>query len=279
MKSKTIIIISLLLLCIAGGGYYVYCRGGLKNMEKPVLALQTKFNRTAKAFAETDPEFNALFADFAFIETFSKSNLDATTGMMVVLAANIATHSLSEYKLLAEDALDAGLSPIELKEIIYQAVPYLGMGRVYDFLTATNDILANKGIHLPLSEQSNTTPENRFEKGLALQQSIFGEQIENMRKNAPENQKHINDFLADNCFGDYYTRSGLDIQTRELLTFVFLSSFGGADNQVKGHIKGNINVGNDKQVLLDTLTLLVPFIGYPRTLNALAALNEVVPEQ
>lgn len=279
MKSKITIVIGLILLCFIGAGYYFYCREGVKNMVKPSLSSQTEFKRAAAAFAGTDPEFNAFFGNFAFAETFSQSGLDAKTGMMVILAANIATQSLSEYKLLARDALDAGLSPIELKEILYQAVPYLGIGKVYDFLVAANDILTAKGVRLPLPEQSNTTPDNRFEKGLALQLSIFGERIENMRKNAPENQKHINDFLADNCFGDYYTRSGLDIKTRELLTFVLLSSLGGADNQVKGHIQGNINVGNNKQVLIDTLTLLVPFIGYPRTLNALAALNEVVPEK
>jgi len=37
---------------------------------------------------------------------------------------------------------------------------------------------------------------------------------------------------------------------------------------------GNLAVGNDRQVLIDTLTQLLPFIGYPRTLNALRVVNE-----
>ncbi|WP_395538286.1 carboxymuconolactone decarboxylase family protein [Lactiplantibacillus pentosus] len=90
--------------------------------------------------------------------------------------------------------------------------------------------------------------------------------------------KHFATFLADNCFGDYYTRKGLDAKTRELITFAMLISLGGADPQVKGHIRNNVTVGNDKDTLLSTITVLLPFIGYPRTLTALNLLNEIIPE-
>ena len=54
-----------------------------------------------------------------------------------------------------------------------------------------------------------------------------------------------------------------------------LASLGGCDAQVKGHVVGNLNAGNDRARLLSVLTVLIPFIGYPRTLNALAALDEI----
>jgi 4-carboxymuconolactone decarboxylase len=56
-----------------------------------------------------------------------------------------------------------------------------------------------------------------------------------------------------------------------------LASLGGCDAQVKGHAAANLNVGNDRARLLSVLTVLIPFIGYPRTLNALRALDEVAP--
>jgi 4-carboxymuconolactone decarboxylase len=88
---------------------------------------------------------------------------------------------------------------------------------------------------------------------------------------------HIQDFLAANCFGDYYTRNGLDLKTRELLTFAMLISLGGCEPQVKGHVTGNLNIGNDRTVLIDVVTQLLPYIGYPRILNALRVIDEVVP--
>jgi 4-carboxymuconolactone decarboxylase len=88
---------------------------------------------------------------------------------------------------------------------------------------------------------------------------------------------HIQRFLSANCFGDFVARSGIDLRTRELLTFSMLVALGGADAQVKGHVAGNLNVGNDRAKLLAVLTQLLPFIGYPRTLNGLNTVNEIAP--
>ena len=87
---------------------------------------------------------------------------------------------------------------------------------------------------------------------------------------------HIQRFLSANCFGDRYTRTGIDVPTRELLTLSMLVSLGGCDAQVKGHVAGNLNDGNDRARLIDVVTQLPPFIGYPRALNALRAIDEVV---
>lgn len=89
-------------------------------------------------------------------------------------------------------------------------------------------------------------------------------------KSNDEDVRHINRWLTESCFGDYYTRGGLDLKTRELITFCFLLSQGDTDNQIKSHIEANIRMGNDKEFLLKVVTQLVPFIGYPRCLNAIA---------
>jgi 4-carboxymuconolactone decarboxylase len=147
-----------------------------------------------------------------------------------------------------------------------------------DFIHATNDILVSRGIKLPLEGQSTTTPETRYEKGLEVQKSIFGEVIDKMFEKSPKDQLPIQKYLSANCFGDYYTRKGLDIKTRELLTFSMILSLGGCESQLKGHVQGNLNVGNDKEILLSTVTQLLPYVGYPRALNAIRCINEVIPE-
>ena len=225
---------------------------------------------------ETDPELIEIFDNWAFDEVTGKSNLDTKTRVMVILASNIACQALTEYKMFVNAALNVGVTPVEVKEILYQAVPYVGVAKVIDFIYVTNEVFKERNIVLPLENQSTTTRENRLEKGLALQKEIFGEMIDKLYEQSPKNQLHIQQFLSANCFGDYLTRNGLDIKTRELLTYSMLISMGGAESQVKGHIRGNVNVGNDKQRLIDVTTQLLPYIGYPRTLNALSCLNEVV---
>lgn len=100
--------------------------------------------------------------------------------------------------------------------------------------------------------------------------------IDEMYQQSPKEQLHIQHFLTANCFGDYYTRNGLDIKTRELVTLSILIALGGTEPQIKGHIQGNANIGNDKEKMLDVITQLLPYVGYPRTLNAIKCLNEVI---
>jgi len=226
----------------------------------------------------TDPELVEVFDNFAFDEVLSYGNLDKKTRLMVILASLIAQQTLSEYRVMLSGALNIGVTPVEVKEIVYQSVPYVGIAKAFDFIHATNAILESRGVKLPLEGQSTTTSETRYEKGLAVQKSIFGEMIDKLYKESPKNQLHIQKYLSANCFGDYQTRKGLDIKTRELLTFSMLIALGGCEPQLKGHIQGNVNVGNDKEVLLSVITQLLPYVGYPRTLNALRCVNEVIPE-
>ena len=229
--------------------------------------------------AVTDPELIEMFDNFAFDEVLRHGKLDIRTRLMVQLASIIASQSVREYRAMFSAALNVGVTPVQVKEIVYQAVPYLGIAKVFDFIHATNEVLSERGIKLPLPGQSTTTPENRAEKGLAVQKQIIGsEVVERLYASAPADEQHFQRYLSANCFGDHYTRTGIDVQTRELLTFSMLVALGGCESQVKGHVAANIHVGNDRARLIDVLTQLLPFIGYPRTLNALKCLNEVAPE-
>lgn len=226
----------------------------------------------------TDPELIEYFDNFAFDEVLRHGNLDARTRLMVQLASMIASQALGEYRVMLGAALTVGVTPIEIKEIVYQAVPYVGMAKVFDFIHATNEVLSENGVELPLPGQSTTTSEDRAEKGLAVQKAIAGaEKIDDMYASAPDDEMHFQHYLSANCFGDHLTRTGVDVPTRELLTFSMLVSLGGCEPQVKGHVAANLNVGNDRAVLIDVITQLLPYIGYPRTLNALRVVNEVTP--
>ncbi|MBN3877918.1 MULTISPECIES: carboxymuconolactone decarboxylase family protein [unclassified Nostoc] len=227
---------------------------------------------------ETDPELIEVFDNFAFDEVIAESKLDTKTRVMLILASIIGSQAVSEYRVMVGAALNVGVTPIEIKEILYQSVPYVGMAKAFDFVHATNEVMSSRGIQLPLEGQSTTSPETRYDKGLAIQKAVFGETIEQMYQRSPKEQLHIQRFLSANCFGDYYTRNGVDIRVRELITLSILIALGGVESQIKGHIQGNLNVGNGKDILLDLITQLLPWVGYPRTLNALKCLQEVATE-
>ncbi len=228
-----------------------------------------------KNYHLTDPEFAERFEHFAFEEVVHEEGqtLDEVTRHMAVLAALLGCQGVDAFRLEVPRALDAGVTPVMVKEIVYQAVDYLGIGRVLPFLDAVNDILTDRGISLPLEGQSTTTMEDRLEKGAQAQADIFGSHMKEAWKTG-----HINRWLASNCFGDYYTRKGLDLKQREMITFCFLSAQGGCEPQLTAHAKGNMNLGNDKEFLTKVVSQCLPYIGYPRSLNAINCINKAAGE-
>ena len=97
-------------------------------------------------------------------------------------------------------------------------------------------------------------------------------------ESGPDESRHINRWLSENCFGDYYTRSGLDIKEREMITFCFLMSQGGCEPQLVAHAKGNMNLGNDDKFLMRVVSQCLPYIGYPRCLNAITCIKKALDE-
>ncbi|OCR90683.1 carboxymuconolactone decarboxylase [Campylobacter fetus subsp. testudinum] len=234
-----------------------------------------KFFGDTNPLSKTDPEFLTNHLNFAFGDLFLHSKLDDKTRIMLWLGCLIASGGLREYKRVVNVALKNGVAPNNIKEILYQSVPYVGFAKVDEFIYVCNEVFRDNGVELPLKNASTTTASDREEKGLAVQRAFFGDTIDRSNAAAPNDEKHIRKFLSANCFGDYYTRDGLELKFRELLTFVFVLSIGGADAQVKAHVVGNLNLGNTRAVLIDTVTSLIPYIGYPRSLNALSAIDEV----
>jgi 4-carboxymuconolactone decarboxylase len=212
------------------------------------------FPNHVSALKVTDPELVEIFDNWAFDEVPKDAPLDARTRLMVQLAAIIACQAVSEYRVMLGGALNVGVTPVEAKEILYQAIPYVGMARVFDFLHATNEVFRSRGIELPLPPQSTTTPETRLEKGREVQRRILGDRLEQMYAQAPRDQRHIQKHLSANCFGDWYTRTGLDLKTRELLTFSMLAAMGGCEPQLAGHVAANRMVGNDRALLVAVTT-------------------------
>ena len=235
--------------------------------------MKNLFGETRNSLMETDPEFVNIMERFSE-ETEGVSRLTEKERMLCILSALLGCQGSGEYRNVLHEALNRGIPPVAVKEMIYQAAAYLGLGRIYDFLIVTNQFMEQLQITLPLSGQNTTDTDTRFEKGLEKQVSLFGEGMAKRQTEAPLLRRNINRWLAANCFGDYYTRKGLNDQEREMITFCFILAQGGCENQLRGHTAGNFGVGNDKEKLYSVVEQCMPYIGYPRTLNAMNIIDE-----
>lgn len=237
--------------------------------------VQKLFAGASSTLHKTDSEFVEIIANFSQNEVTATSKLSQKEQMLCILSALLGCQGMGEFKNMLHAALNAGVEPVAIKEVIYQATAYLGIGRTYDFLIEANLVMEQHGIELPLAARATANEETRFEDGLTKQVELFGEDMAKRQTDAPVLRRNINRWLADNCFGDYYTRKGLNNQEREMITFCFLLAQGGCENQLRGHTAGNFGVGNDKEKLYSIVEQCMPYIGYPRSLNAMNIIDEV----
>ncbi len=240
---------------------------------------QAFFGDVQSPLEQSDPDLAAMRDRLVYGEIAERGTLNNRQRALVTLAVLTASQTLDDMEAHTEAALRVGVSPVEIKEALYQCAPYIGFPKTESAVRLANEVFARKGIALPVESQATVTEASRFRDGVAVQKAIFGEAIDKMHASAPENQKDIMvNYLSAFCFGDIYTRNGLDLKTRELLTFSIISALGGCEAQVKAHVQGNANVGNRKQNLIDALAQMLPYIGFPRTLNALGCVNAVMQD-
>ena len=218
----------------------------------------------------------------AVMDNFTQNEVPAATPLVekreVELIRLVSLVTQQSGALLQEEvatALAQGLSPEEILEAIYQCAPYTGFPRTVDAVEIARSVFKAKNVKVD-ENRGTVTAQSRLEAGADAQGTLFGETFRDMAKNGKDGMPTINYFLASNCFGDYYTRKGLDLNTRELLTMAILVNLG-TEPQLKAHIGANLKIRTAEYVEQAIYNCL-PYCGYPRTLNALRLFKEAVAE-
>ena len=148
-------------------------------------------------FLRTDPEFIEAFDNFAFDEVVNQDDIDDKTRFISILAVLLGCQGIDEFKGMLKAAYNFGVTPVEMKEIVYQAVAYLGIGRVFPFLKAANCFIEDTlGLKLPLENQNDPNT-NRLEKGEQAQVAIFGEEMRGYATSGDPKTVHIRKWLTD----------------------------------------------------------------------------------
>ena len=215
------------------------------------------------SFLQEDPEMQQIMKLHLFADVYGHGTLDFTMREYITLAVMAANN--------AEELI---------LEVIYQIIPYAGLLKAHQALNYVHQAL--KELTNPEEPEigSTVTEETRFQKGFDAQCSVFShDAIQGGHDAAAIDLKHMQRYLSAHCFGDFYTRKGLDMRQRELLTFCTIASLGGCENQLRAHAKANLQAGNTRATLIEAITQCQPYIGFPRTLNAIQIIEEVSTTQ
>ena len=222
----------------------------------------------------SDPEMMAILQKYIFGEVFTVGELDIKTREMITVTSLAVQQTLPQLKAHINAALNVGVTPVELREAIYQLAPFIGFPKTLNALGVLNEVFKERSIEIPLKSTATVKEEERFSKGFEIQNPLYGDEIKLAMEGLPDNMgSDVAKFLTEVCFGDFYTREGLDIKTRELL---FISALVTTGNTVtlKSHIKGSLKAGNSKETITAAIIQCLPYVGFPNTIAALKIMKE-----
>ncbi|WP_204660797.1 carboxymuconolactone decarboxylase family protein [Dyadobacter sandarakinus] len=226
--------------------------------------------------SKTDPELMTILQSVIFGEVFYIGNLNDKTRELITITALTTNQTLPQLIPHTNAALNVGVTPIEIREVIYQCAPFIGFPKVLNAMEVVNKVFEQKGIKVPLEMQGTVTEASRHEKGVEQQVPLYGDKMKQNMQDLPAGLgNELADLLTESCFGDFYIRNGLDLKTRELMVFCALATLGGTEKQMASHAAGNMKAGNNKETLISAMVQLYPYVGFPRAANAIYTIREV----
>ena len=112
-------------------------------------------------------------------------------------------------------------------------------------------------------------------RGLAKLNEIDGEQGDKVRQALADISPDLGKYIIGFAFGEIYQRPQLDVRQRELVTLAALAAQGGCENQLRVHIQASLNVGLTRDEIVEAFIQCIPYLGFPKVLNAVFVAKEV----
>ena len=125
---------------------------------------------------------------------------------------------------------------------------------------------------------SGYSESGRYLSGLEMLHQIDGTGGENVIRSLEDIAPDIGRQIIEFAFGDIYTRKTLTLQEREMITITSLLTAGGCEPQLEVHINGSLNVGISPEKIIETFIQCIPYVGFPKVLNAVFTAKKVFAE-
>lgn len=235
---------------------------------------RTLFRGEALTGQGSDPEMMDILQKFIFGEVFTTGDLSLKQREMITCVTLATMQTLPQLKAHAGAALNVGVTPLELREAMYLTAPFIGFPKMLNAVSTVNEVFKERGISLPLENQTTVTEDNRHEQGAAIQDKLYHGGISGVLSGIPGNlDEDVSRFLTDYFFGEIYTRGTLDIPTKALLGYCILTTLE-AESQLQSHFHGNIKAGNSPQTVASAVIQTLPYIGFPAAIKALRIIKQ-----
>ena len=230
-----------------------------------------------------EAEFGEQCVGFIYGDVYHRPGLELPERQLTTVAALTALgYAGSQLQFHAKAALNVGCTRRQLVEAVIHVSSFAGFPATLNALTALKAAFEGLPSDEPPAEPADVPwagIEDRYERGLAAMKAVDGEAGEKVAVSLADIAPDLATYIIEFTFGEVYTRPGLSLRHRELVTIAACVALGTALPQLKVHIHGLLNVGGTEKEVVETVLHLAFYCGFPAALNAIGAAREVFAQR
>jgi alkylhydroperoxidase/carboxymuconolactone decarboxylase family protein YurZ len=230
---------------------------------------------------------NNEFTERAIPEYFNTNELPLWQQKNSIIAALTASGDTNRLRQVFPEALEAGLTVNEIKEVLIHTHAYCGFPRALNAINtfiAVMDEREAAGIRDNHGREANPVASNmsRFERGYNNLATLRNPNHGPGQADPTPVPRYvaftpaIEDFLKEHLFGDVFSRDVLDWQCRQLATVGVISNLPGANAQLRSHINLTMIQGATVEQMRNLFINMEKYVGTERSENALSVLQEII---
>ncbi|MEU9102641.1 carboxymuconolactone decarboxylase family protein [Streptomyces sp. NPDC048361] len=232
------------------------------------------------SLADIAPDLGRMTVAFGYGDVIARPGLTLRQRQIATVGALAAMgNAAPQLRFHIDGALNVGVAPAEIVELLIHTAVYAGFPAALNGITAAREVFESRADTKIAPVDTAPLDGDRYERGLAKLAEVDGhagdQVVASMRDIAPDLTRYIVEF----AFGDIYARPGLDLKSRELASVAMCTALGTAAPQLRVHIHGLLNVGGTREEVVEVITQMAGYAGFPAALNGITAAREVFEER
>jgi 4-carboxymuconolactone decarboxylase len=235
------------------------------------------------SLAEIAPDLARYTIEFGYGDIWTRPGLTPRQRQIATIAALSAMgNAAPQLRFHIGGALNVGCTRREIVETFIHTTVYAGFPAALNALAAAREVFAAR----PQDEEAaddapavEADTRDRYARGLDALRAVDGPEGVQVVASLDDIAPDLGRYIIEYVFGDIYARTGLDLATRELASVAMCTALGTAAPQLRVHLRGFLNVGGTREEIVELLTQLAGYAGFPAALNALTAAKEIFAER
>jgi 4-carboxymuconolactone decarboxylase len=226
------------------------------------------------------PDLNRIAGEFLFGSIWHRPALKTQQREMITLTCLTVLKRDNQVRRHLGNALNLGLTPIQIVEVLMHSSFYSGVPATLDALTIASEVFKEKGVDYTPQEifDPSETPDDLYNRGVARRTEYMGPPASGGQGPVTQAEREFSRLTTEYYWGSIWNRPGLDLPDRSICTMAALTALG-RESQLASHIRGALNVGLTQEEIVEVFIHATFYCGLPFTRSAIDLANEIFRSQ